>query len=69
MKQVKVKCPKCGEKFYLNKNMHDEGDSIECPECDTASIIAVKSGKLVLEPEDKYAGFEEEEYYDEIEEY
>ena len=58
---MKVKCPKCKEKFDIDKNSHDEGDSVECPECGASSILAVKKGIFHLEPEEsKYDKYEEE---------
>ena len=66
---MKVKCPKCKEFFDIDKNPHDEGDSLECPECGTASIIAVKKGKILLEPEEsKYDKYGEDFFGEEYEE-
>lgn len=48
---MKVICPKCKEDFELDKNAHDEGDSVECPECGEFCTIVVKKGKFVLQPE------------------
>ncbi len=58
---MKAKCPKCKEPIELNPNTHDEGDSIECPECGAQLTVTLKKGLLGVEPEhSKYEGYEEE---------
>lgn len=65
---MKVKCPECSEKFELDKNEHDEGDFVNCPECDSDLILKVKNGSFSLKSEkDKYSDYEDEleNYYGE----
>lgn len=57
---MKVKCPECREEITIEKNEHEEGDTIECSECGASCTILLKRGKFVLEPEDLKTIDEEE---------
>ena len=63
---MKVTCPECNEKFDLDANEYDQGDSAECPECSAELIVFVKKGKLgVKTPKSEYYSSELEEFYEE----
>lgn len=53
---MKSKCPKCEGTVKLDSELHEEGDSVECPECGI-ELFVVKKGKKLSVAET----FEEEE--------
>ena len=63
MAPMKVKCVKCSTSFDLSKNEHDDGDSVECPECYAAHIVLVEKGRFVLVPEESKYEIDEGSYY------
>ncbi len=48
---MKAVCPACREEFDVDKNTHEEGDLVDCPECGESCVIAVRKGKFVLKTE------------------
>jgi len=44
----KVRCPDCGEKFEIELMEFDEGDLVNCPECNLELIVEVNEGKAKL---------------------
>ena len=62
---MKVKCPKCKELFDIDKNSHDEGDTVDCPECGASSVVVVKKGRMLLEPEESKYDSVDEDYFGE----
>ena len=64
---MKVACPECDERFELDVNEFDQGDTAECPECSAELIVFVKKGKLgVKTPKASYYDSElEEQLYEE----
>lgn len=62
---MRVKCLNCEEMFDLDTNEYEEGDFVDCPECDETFIIEVKSGRFMLKLEhEKYDDYSLEEYYE-----
>jgi len=53
---MKVQCPKCQGNFDLDVELHEEGDSIECPSCGIELFVVRKGKKLGVAE-----NFEEEE--------
>jgi DNA-directed RNA polymerase subunit RPC12/RpoP len=45
---MKAKCPKCENSVELDLELHEEGDSIECPSCGIELFVARKGKKLSL---------------------
>ena len=44
----KVRCPDCKESFEIGLEEFDEGDLLNCPECNLELVIEVKEGKQKL---------------------
>ncbi len=45
---MNIKCPKCDGIVELDSELHEEGDSVECPECGTELFVVKKGKKLGL---------------------
>lgn len=44
---MKVKCPDCKQKFEIDENEYDEGDFLNCPECNLEmTVVLDKGGKI-----------------------
>ncbi len=61
---MNVPCPKCQANIKLDLELHEEGDSVECPECGIELFVARKGKKLALvetfeESEEDYEGWED----------
>jgi len=41
----KVRCPDCKERFEIDLEEFDEGDLLNCPECNLELIIEVNEGQ------------------------
>ncbi|MCX6799037.1 MAG: hypothetical protein NTW59_03015 [Candidatus Diapherotrites archaeon] len=64
---AKFRCPDCKNRFDLDIGEFDEGDFVNCPECNLELVVEVKEGKQKLriakekeidEDEDEF-GFDE----------
>ena len=44
----KVRCPDCKERFEIELHEFDEGDLVNCPECNLELIVEVNEGKAKL---------------------
>lgn len=53
------------EYFELDLNEHDEGDTVECPECTVESTVIVKGGRLALASDKEKYYDRSDEFYDE----
>jgi len=67
----KFRCPDCKEWFDLEIDEYDEGDYVNCPECNLELVVELKSGKPRLkiarekdiDEEDEVGSFDE--FYEE----
>ena len=64
---MKKKCPDCKETFEIDLDDYDEGDYVNCPECNLELVVIVENGKLRLKIA-KEKEFEEEDYTESFEE-
>ena len=68
---AKFRCPDCRSRFELEINDYDEGDYINCPECNLELVVELSSGKAALktakekdiDEEDEAGSFDE--FYEE----
>ncbi|MBN2067822.1 MAG: hypothetical protein JW744_05120 [Candidatus Diapherotrites archaeon] len=68
---AKFRCPDCKEKFELNIEEYDEGDYVNCPECNLELVVEMFEGKAKLkiakdkdiDEEDEAGSFDE--FYEE----
>lgn len=44
----KIRCPDCGEKFEITLSDYDEGDFLNCPECNLELVVEVSEGRSKL---------------------
>ena len=45
MQTKKVMCPDCGERFEIELHEYDEGDLLNCPECNLELVVEVINGR------------------------
>jgi len=45
---TKVRCPDCKERFEITLEEFDEGDLMNCPECNLEMVVEVSEGKPKL---------------------
>ena len=62
---MKVKCPDCKQRFNVNMNEFDDGDLLNCPECNLEMTIILDCGKLnVLATKEKELEDDEFDYFE-----
>jgi len=61
----KVRCPDCKERFEIELQDYDEGDLLNCPECNLELVVEVKEGKPKLRVSKEKALDEIDEFYEE----
>jgi len=44
----KVRCPDCKESFEIDLHEYDEGDLVNCPECNLELVVEVSEGRQNL---------------------
>ncbi len=45
---MKIRCPDCKEKFQIDTNEYDDGDYLNCPECNLEMTVILEKGKIKL---------------------
>ena len=45
---AKFRCPDCKQRFELNIDEYDEGDYLNCPECNLELVVEFSGTKPVL---------------------
>ncbi len=45
---AKFRCPDCKQSFDLEIEEYDEGDFLNCPECNLELVVEIKAGKPKL---------------------
>ena len=63
----KVRCPDCKEKFEIELEEFDEGDLLNCPECNLELIVEVNEGlqKIRVSKEKAIEESDFDEFYEE----
>ncbi len=63
----KVRCPDCKEKFEIELEEFDEGDLLNCPECNLELIVEVNEGqsKIRVSKEKAIEETDFDEFYEE----
>lgn len=59
----KMRCPDCKQRFEIELEDLDEGDAINCPECNLELVVEVSEGKTKLRIA-KEKGIDEDEETD-----
>ena len=63
VKALKVKCPDCKQRFDFDAGEFDEGDLLNCPECNLEITVILNNGKLNVQAS-KEKELEEESEFD-----
>lgn len=63
----KYRCPDCGEKFEIAIHEYDEGDFVNCPECNLELVVEVVEGqtKIRVAKEKELDETDFDEFYEE----
>jgi len=63
----KFRCPDCGERFEIGLEEYDEGDFVNCPECNLELVVEVNEGlsKLRVAKEKALDESDFDEFYEE----
>ncbi len=63
---AKFRCPDCKQRFDLEIEEYDEGDFLNCPECNLELVIELRKGKPTLKiAKEKDIDEEDETSFDE----
>ncbi len=62
---MKVKCPDCKQRFNVDMGEFDDGDLLNCPECNLEMTVILDSGRLnVLATKEKELEDDEFDYFE-----
>ncbi len=62
----KIRCPECEDIFSIELDEYEDGDYLNCPECNLELVVISHNGNLSVKPT-KEKEFDEsfDEFYDE----